>query len=108
MSDAQITIFWGPEAQVRSSQPPLSCLYIDAAGMGNGASLTLMFGREVPLSEQVTVADRVLAGVQRWRDGIADAAARERTAEAELAEARAEIARLKGEPSDEAETGGAR
>lgn len=101
MSGAQITIFWGPKAEVRSSQPPLAFLYIDAAGMGGNASLTLMFNSKMPLPEQAAIADRVLAGVQRWRDGIAERVERERTAEAELAEARAEIARLKGEYEEE-------
>lgn len=102
MSDAQITLFWKPKAEVRSAAPPLGTLYIDSAGMGHGAGLCLMFGRDMPLDEQVVVADRVLAGVHRWRDGIAESAERQRTAEVELAEARAEIARLKGEADEEA------
>ncbi|MFE9936367.1 hypothetical protein [Streptomyces hirsutus] len=97
MSGAQITVFWEAKAEVRSSKPPLGCLYIDAAGMGNGAALTLMFDSRMPLPEQAAIADRVLAGVQRWRDGIAEKVERERTAEKELAAAREEIARLKGE-----------
>jgi hypothetical protein len=96
-SNAQITIFWDRRADVRSSQPPLGTLYIDAAGMGDGTHVAMMFGSEMPLHEQVAIADRVLAGVQRWRDGIAESADRQRTAEVELAEARAELARLKGE-----------
>ncbi|MFD6324231.1 hypothetical protein ACFWOL_15475 [Streptomyces sp. NPDC058442] len=97
MSGAQITVFWEAKAEVRSSPPPLSSLYIDPAGMGDGAHLTLMFDSKMPLPEQTAIADRVLAGVQRWRDGIAEKADRERTAEKELAAAREEIARLKGE-----------
>ncbi|MFD5220276.1 hypothetical protein ACFWMH_21830 [Streptomyces tendae] len=103
MSDAQITLFWTPKADVRSAAPPLASLYIDSAGMGHGAGLCLMFGSNTPPHEQVAVADRVLAGVQRWRDGIAESAERQRTAEVELAEARAEIARLKGESDEGAE-----
>jgi len=96
----QITAFWGPNTEVRSSPPPISSLYIDPDGMSTGAHLSLLFASDVPLPEQVALADRVLAGVQRWRDGIAEKAERERTAEDELAAARAEIARLKGEDTD--------
>lgn len=94
----QITSFWTRNADVRSSTPTLNaCLYIDPAGMGGGTSLTLMFGSRTPLADQVILAERVLAGVQRWRDGIVETADKHRNAEEELAEARAEIARLKAE-----------
>ncbi|MFC9949234.1 hypothetical protein ACFVIN_01475 [Streptomyces prasinus] len=93
----QITAFWGPKTEVRSSPPPISSLYIDPDGMAAGAHLSLLFASDVPLPEQAVIADRVLAGVQRWRDGIVEKSERARTAEDELAAARAEIARLKGE-----------
>ncbi|MFI1324587.1 hypothetical protein ACH4TI_15260 [Streptomyces rochei] len=102
-NNAQITIFWESRAEVRSGVPPLASLYIDPAGMSDGAHMSLLFGNEMTLSEQVVIADRVLAGVQRWRDGIAEAADRQRTTEDELAAARAEIARLKGETDEEAD-----
>ncbi|MYU24516.1 hypothetical protein [Streptomyces sp. SID8352] len=97
----QITMFWGKRADVRSYPPPLGSLYIDPDGMGSGPHLSLLFGSDMPLDEQVVIADRVLAAVQRWRDDTVEKATRERAAQKELAEARAEIARLKGE------TGGA-
>lgn len=100
----QITAFWGPKTEVHSSPPPISSLYIDPDGMSAGAHLSVLFASDVTLTEQVAIADRVLAGVQSWRDGIAAAAERERTAEDELAAARAEIARLKGEGTDEDDT----
>ncbi|MEW2300231.1 hypothetical protein AB0958_09650 [Streptomyces sp. NPDC006655] len=93
-----ITSFWTRKTEVRSSTPTLNaCLYIDPAGMGGGTSLTLMFPSNTPLAEQMALADRVLAGVQQWRDGIAEAAEKRRNAEDELAAAREEIARLKAE-----------
>ncbi|CAL9665693.1 hypothetical protein SUDANB145_07384 (plasmid) [Streptomyces sp. enrichment culture] len=101
----QITAFWAAKADVRSSPPSLASLYIDPAGMGGSTSLCLMFDSKTELDQQVAIADRVLAGVQRWRDGIVEAADRERTAEDELAAARAEIARLKGETAEESEDG---
>ncbi|WP_411078494.1 hypothetical protein [Streptomyces sp. cmx-10-25] len=102
-SNASITIFWDHRAEVRSSPPPLGSLYIDAAGTGDGTHVSMLFGHDMPLDEQVAIADRVLAGVQRWRDGIAETAERQRSAEDELAAARAEIARLKGEADEEAD-----
>lgn len=100
----QITSFWGPHTEVRSSPPPIAALYIDPDGMSAGAHLSLLFPSNVALPEQVAIADRVLAGVQRWRDGIVETAERARTAEDELAAARAEIARLKCEDTDEDDT----
>jgi hypothetical protein len=96
-ASTQLTVFLAHNTEVRSAAPPLSSLYIDPAGMGGGHSTTFMFGSNSSLDEQIAVADRILAGVQRWRDGIVDAAERRRTAEDELAAAREEIARLRAE-----------
>ena len=98
---SQITSFWGPHTEVRSSPPPIAALYIDPDGQSAGMHHSLLFPSSAPLHEQVAIADRVLAGVQRWRDDIAEKAERARTAEEELAAARAEIARLRGEDTDE-------
>ncbi|MEU2340114.1 hypothetical protein ABZ608_42425 [Streptomyces sp. NPDC013172] len=94
----QITSFWTRGVEVRSSTPALNaCLYISPAGLAGGTTLTLMFDSRTPLAEQVEIADHILGGVQQWRDGIVEAAEKRRSAEEELAEARAEIARLKAE-----------
>jgi hypothetical protein len=53
--------------------------------------------KEFTDAEMLAVADRVLAGVKRWRAGIVETAKRNRGVADELAEALAEIARLKGE-----------
>lgn len=79
-------------------------------GAGRGPSLSLrpsndalanelmmMFPSAMTVAQQLVVAERVLAGVQRWRDKIAEDVDQQRTAVDELAEARAEIARLKAE-----------
>jgi hypothetical protein len=92
----QITVFWAGCAEV-SASPALGTFYVYPAGMGGGHALTLMFPSKTSRAEQLVIADRFLAGVQRWRDGIADAAKRERTDRDELAAAREEIARLKAE-----------
>lgn len=97
-ASTQITSFWTSKAEVRSSGPVLhAALYIDPAGMGGGTSLALMFASRTPLADQLVIADRILAGVQSWRDGVAEASERQRSAESELAAAREEIARLKAE-----------
>jgi hypothetical protein len=65
--------------------------------MSGAHHVTFMFASTTPLTEQVEVAERVLAGVQRWRDGIVGYADQQRSAEEELAAAREEIVRLKAE-----------
>lgn len=93
----QITTFWAHDAEVRSSAVLGGSLYIDPAGMGGDHSMTFLFNRNTPADELVAVAERVLAGVQRWRDGIVERAEQQRNAEDELTAAREEIARLKAE-----------
>lgn len=90
----QITAFWARDAAAQSRD---NALYIGLAGEYGGHSMAFLFGANTPVADQVTVADRVLAGVQRWRDGIVERNERQRTAEDELAAAREEIARLKAE-----------
>jgi hypothetical protein len=58
------------------------------------AYLAIQFPSRMPVEEQLAIADRVLAGVQRWRDGIADELKRERTSADELAVALRRIAEL--------------
>jgi hypothetical protein len=94
---AQITVFWARDTEVRSTPALGGSLYIDPAGMGGNHSMTFMFGRDARIADQVVIAERVLAGVQRWRDGIVEYADQQRTAEDELNAAREEIARLKAE-----------
>ena len=100
-ASTQLTVFLAHNTEVRSAAPTLSSLYIDPAGRGGGHSMTFMFGSNTPIAEQVEVANRMLAGVQRWRDSIAEYAERRRNAEDELAAAREEIARLKAERDGE-------
>ncbi len=96
----QITVFWARGGGVR---PSSNALYIDPAGEFGGHSMTFLFGQDTADAEQVAVAERVLAGVQRWRDGIVERADRQRTAEDELTAAREEIARLKAERDGDTE-----
>ncbi|MFD3568502.1 hypothetical protein [Streptomyces sp. NPDC058667] len=90
------TWFLNPKTTIRSSTTVGPVLYIEPDGMAHGA-INLQMKHDVTLDEQVQIADRFAAEVTRWRDEIAARADRERTAADELAEARAEIARLKAE-----------
>lgn len=96
------TWFLTPQTSVRSSTAVGPVLYIEPDGMAYGA-INLQMKSGLTLDEKVQIADRFAAEVTRWRDEIAARADKERTAADELAAARAEIARLKGELDGDAE-----
>ena len=87
--------FWDETGHVESGPYPIASLSLRASSSATSTELQMMFRSGMPVDKQLAVADRVLAGVQRWRDNIAAAAERQRTATDELAVAREEIARLK-------------
>jgi hypothetical protein len=89
--------FWIETGTVDVGVSPLATLSLRPSSDPTANDLQMLFKSETPLDKQLAIADRVLAGVQRWRDGIAEAADRQRTAADELAAAREEIARLKAE-----------
>ncbi|MFD7410122.1 hypothetical protein [Kitasatospora purpeofusca] len=66
----------------------------------SGDQFTLYQRDDLSNADMLTVADRVLADVQKWRDGIAAAAERDRTVADELAEAKARIAELESAAED--------
>jgi len=77
--------FWTKTGTVDSGPYPIASLSLRPRGAATANELQLLFPSAMPVEEQLAVADRVLAGVQRWRDGLAEAATRQRTAEDELA-----------------------
>lgn len=89
--------FWTATGTVESGPYPIASLTLRPSNDPRANDLEMLFPSGMPVEKQLAVADRVLAGVQRWRDGIHEAAARQKTAEDELAAAREEIARLKAE-----------
>lgn len=93
--------FWDETGTVESGPYPIAALSLRPSNKATANDLQMMFPSDMPLEQQAAVADRVLAGVQRWRDSIAEAADRRRTAEDELAAAREEIALLKAKAADE-------
>jgi hypothetical protein len=95
-----ITVFLDKHADARGSAPLRTLwLYSDAR---HSTSVTLQFANDTPMDHQVQVAESLLRGVQQWRDDLVRQAEQQRTAVDELAEARAEIARLKAETGEEA------
>lgn len=89
--------FWDKTGCAESGTYPLATLSLRASREANANVLKMLFKAGTSADDQLVIADRVLAGVQRWRDGIAGAAEEQRTAADELAAAREEIARLKAE-----------
>lgn len=94
--------FWDETGTVESGPYPIASLSLRASSSATANDLQMMFKSGMPVDQQLAVAERVLAGVQRWRDNIAEAAERRRTTEDELAAAREEIARLKAEAGEAA------
>lgn len=92
--------FWDETGTVESGPYPIASLSLRASSSATANDLQMMFKSGMPVEQQLAVAERVLAGVQRWRDNIAEAAERRRTTEDELAAAREEIARLKAEAGE--------
>lgn len=89
--------FWEETGTAESGPYPIASLSLRPSNHPAANDLQMMFKSNMPVEQQLAVADRVLARVQRWRDNIAEAAEHHRTAEEELAAAREEIARLKAE-----------
>jgi regulator of protease activity HflC (stomatin/prohibitin superfamily) len=96
---ALITVFIDKHAAARGTAA-LGTLYF-YADAAQSTSVTLQFPHGMAMDDQVKAAESLLAGVQRWRDDVVRTAEERRTAVDELAEARAEIARLKAEAGDE-------
>ncbi|MET9517487.1 hypothetical protein [Streptomyces sp. NPDC002994] len=91
--------FWSENGTAKGNLPPLATLSLLPDGPYK-SSFDVMFSQDTPIEQQLAVADRVLAGVQQWRNGIAEHAEQQRTATDELESARAEIARLKSEAGE--------
>ncbi|MEU3620642.1 hypothetical protein ABZ725_51660 [Streptomyces sp. NPDC006872] len=95
--------FWQETGTAESSAYPMASLSLRPSRDATANELQMMFPQGTAPDVQLAIADRVLAGVQRWRDIIAEGVDRQRTAVDELAAAREEIARLKAEREDGAE-----
>ena len=89
--------FWTETGVVESGPYPIASLSLRPSSAPRDNDLQMMFPSSLSVDQQLAVAERVLCGVQRWRDNIAEAADRQRNAESELAAAREEIARLRSE-----------
>lgn len=94
--------YWTKTGTANGHRPPLASLSLRPSDRADCNELSMAFPSEMPIKDQLAVANRVLAEVQRWRDGIAEYADQQRTAADELEAARAEIARLKAEVEEQA------
>lgn len=102
MTRISCTYFLEPHADARGNGAPNPTLTVYPAGIRYG-SVTFQIGDDMPMAVRVKAAEALLRGAQQFRDAIVADAERKRTAEDELAEARAEIARLKAEAEGGAE-----
>lgn len=87
--------FWTETGTADVGPYPIASLTLRPSNEATASELQMMFRSNMTVDQQLAVAERVLRQVTRWRDGLAEAAASQRTAVDELAEARAEIERLK-------------
>ncbi|MFB7500092.1 hypothetical protein ACFC09_36335 [Streptomyces sp. NPDC056161] len=98
-----LTFFIGEKTHIRGVASVDPALYVEPDGHHAPGYITFQLDWKLSIDEQLEVADRFAASVAAWRDELAARVEQERTAVNELADARAEIARLKAE-----QTGGAR
>jgi hypothetical protein len=94
------TFFLEPHADARGTGAPNPCLYVYPAGVTG--SINFQISDSMPPADRVKIATSVLRGAQEFYDAVVADAERKRTAEDELAEARAEIARLRAEAGEDA------
>lgn len=102
MSSYTATFFLGTRTHVRGNASVHPVLYVEPDGQHHPGYITFQIDSKLTVEEQLNVAERFVAGVAAWRDGIAARADQERTASDELAKAREEIARLKAEAGESA------
>lgn len=100
MSAYNSTFFLTPKTNTRGSGAPNPVLYIEPDGWHQPGCIVLQIPSGMDAADRVKVAEAILLGAQQFRDAIVDEVERQRTAADELAEARAEIARLKADAED--------
>ncbi|MFD5027056.1 hypothetical protein [Streptomyces sp. NPDC058373] len=88
--------YWTPEGHIEMWGATDGTLSLYPGSIASD-QITIARPTDMTPEQMLAVADRVLAGVQRWRDTVAEHVERERTTADELAEARAEIERLRAE-----------
>ncbi|MFJ9037898.1 hypothetical protein ACIRF8_15060 [Streptomyces sp. NPDC102406] len=94
------TFFLGRTTHVRGNASVHPVLYVEPEGQHRSGYVTFQIDAKLSIDEQLEIADRFAKAVTAWRDDLAARADQQRTAVDELAEARAEIARLKAQRED--------
>ncbi|WP_043469022.1 hypothetical protein [Kitasatospora sp. MBT66] len=87
------TTTWWTKSAYADTHDARGTLHIHPGGLG-GDQLTIYQDSKMPAGEMLAIADRFLAEVQRWRDGVAKTAAAARSTADDLAAAQARIAEL--------------
>ncbi|WNI15541.1 hypothetical protein [Actinacidiphila sp. ITFR-21] len=93
------TFFLSAHAYAQATGMPNPVLYVYPDG-GYTGSVNFQIPNGVSLDKQVKIAESIFRGAKAFRDAVVADVHRQRTAEDELAEARAEIARLKADAED--------
>lgn len=88
------TFFVDQHSRFRGAAAAHPAFYIEPASSGY---LTFQVESDLTAEEQLQVAERLVGAAAAWRDQLAERLEKARTAVDELAEAHAEIARLKSE-----------
>lgn len=95
-SNFAVTAFIDADAQFTATNIPHPTFRLDPGGLRGPGWITLQLASDLTTQERLNVADRLVTAATKWRDELAAAAETENAIARELAEARAEITRLKG------------
>ncbi|MGW6741728.1 hypothetical protein ACWGDX_13535 [Streptomyces sp. NPDC055025] len=102
MNSFTATYFLDKKSDFRGNSSVHPVFYVEPNGEHRNGYITLQIDANLSADEQLKIADRLADAAGAWRDGLAARADSERTAADELAEAHAEIARLKAEAGEDA------
>lgn len=101
MSAYNATFFLTAKTNARGTAAANPVFYVEPDGWHQPGCITMQIANGTSPADQVKIAESILSGAQQFRDSVVAEFERQRTAADELAEARAEIARLRGESEDE-------
>jgi hypothetical protein len=97
VSNYSVTVFLTAKTNARANGSPNPVLYIEPDGWHRSGGVVFQIPNDMPAEDRVKVVEAILRGAQQFRDAVVADVELQRTVADELAEARAEIARLKAE-----------
>jgi hypothetical protein len=95
VSNYTITVFLDAGTNVRGAGLPNPVLYVEPDGWHGPGNISFQMPSRCSAKDRVKIAETFLKGVREWHDKIVAEVEQDRRSTDELAEARAEIARLK-------------